>query len=185
MSDVGINLLPWRQRDAIRRRRRYFASLGLCALLPGLAVALLTWHTRMEVDAVRAEMSTYRQAAHAGGDLADLTSRASQLEGQIQDLQAWQVEIDQLDQQRTSVVALWTELATLLPDSMHYRNLTLEDRSLEIQGFTASSPDLATYLRRLEASQVLDSPRLIDLEDEASGKRFGVQTHLRMQEPSA
>ncbi|MCY4278790.1 MAG: PilN domain-containing protein [Gammaproteobacteria bacterium] len=181
MSDVRINLLPWRQRLAAKRRRKYFIALAACAVLPGAVVAMLAWHTRAQVNELRAHISILAEANQAATDVvADQTLLA----GHIEELQAWQVELNRLERQRSTFVSLWTELARLLPDSIHYQHLMLEDHSLEIQGFTASSPDLATYLRRLETSQVLDSPRLIDLKDEASGKRFGVQATLRIEAPA-
>ena len=180
MSDVRINLLPWRQRLATKRRRRYFVALAACALLPGVAVAISAWHTLLHVNELRAHISVLAEANQAA---AEVVADQTLLAGHIQDLQAWQAELDRLERQGSVFVSLWTELAKLLPDSMHYQRLTLEDRSLEIRGFTASSPDLASYLRKLETSQVLDSPRLVDLKDEASGKRFGVQATLRIEAP--
>ncbi len=178
MSDVRINLLPWRQRLSAKRRRRYFVALGLCAVLPAAAVAMLAWHTLLHINELRGQISILAEANQAA---AEVVADQALLAGHIQDLKAWQVELDRLEQQRSIFVSLWTELARLLPDSIHYQRLMLEDHSIEIQGFTASSPDLATYLRRLETSRVLDSPRLVDLKDEASGKRFGVQATLRAE----
>ena len=177
MSHGSLNLLPWRQREAARRRRVYLAVLVSCAVVPGLARFVTGLDTRMEVSEVRAQVSTYAKASQAASELSGDTALLAR---QIEDLEAWLVELDQLEDQRGMFGALWHELAAELPDSMHFSGLLLEGLRLEVQGFTTSSPDLASYLRRLETASAIESPRLIDLEDESGGKRFGVLATLKI-----
>ena len=177
MSGLNLNLLPWRQRQMARRRRVYLAVLVSCALLPGLALVLSGLDARAQVNEKRAQASAYAKANQAA---AELDEEAALLAREIEHLHAWLAEIDHLEQHRGVFVSLWADLAAQLPDSMHFSALILDGLSLQIQGFTTSSPDLASYLRRLESSSALEAPRLIDLEDEPGGKRFGVQATVRI-----
>lgn len=170
-----VNLLPWRQRREKQQQHTYFLMLALSVLLPSIAAFLLHWEQSMEVDRLRSEISRYKQAGERSEGIKD---KQALLIGRIDEAEAWLVEYEAFVAHRTLFVKLWGELARHLPDSMHYRSLQLEDSSLTLTGMTMSSPDLATYMRRLEASPVFVAPRLIDLEDAPVGHRFGIEAEL-------
>ena len=139
-------------------------------------LGLLAWYTHLKVDDVRIQSSALASNIEAA---SDMEAEQALLAGRIRDLEAWQAQIEHLRKRRVDLVAIWSELAVNLPDSMHFSGLTLAGPNFGMQGTTTSSPDLATYLRRLENSAVLDSPRLIDLQDTPLGKQFAVAAVLR------
>lgn len=176
MTGHAVNLLPWRVRQEEKRRRTYFSMLALSVILPSLAAALLHWEKGKAVDEVRSELSDLKFAQERIEGIKDeqalLASRTAEAE-------AWLAEYEVFYARRLLFLRLWSELARHLPDSMHYRKLQLERRGLMLAGVTSSSPDLATFMRRLEASPAIASPRLTDLEDTPLGHRFGIEAKPR------
>ena len=182
MTNQAVNLLPWRERQERKRQCTYFLILAMSVILPCFGAFLLHWEKGKEVDRLRSEISGYRLASERLGEIKDeqelLTSR-------IAEADSWLVEYEVIFERRLLFLRFWSELARHLPDSMHYQSLQLDRSSLNLTGMTNSSPDLATYMRRLEASSVFDSPRLIDLEDMSAGHQFGIEANLAVLREAA
>ena len=177
MTNQAVNLLPWRERKARKRQRTYLVILAMSVILPCLGAFLLHWEKGKEVDRLRSEISSHRLAIE---DIKEIEDEQALLTSKIAEAEAWLVEYEVFFARRTLFLRLWSELARHLPDSMHYRSLRLDSSRLTLTGITSSSPDLATYMRRLEASSVFVSPRLIDLEDAPAGHQFGIEASVAL-----
>ncbi len=175
MTDQAVNLLPWRQRQEKKRQRTYFLILAMSVVLPGFGAFLLHWEKGKEVDQLRREVRGYRLA---GERLEEIKHQQALVTSRIDESEAWLIEYEVFFERRLLFLKLWSELARHLPDSIHYRSFKLDRSSLTLTGMTSSSPDLATYMRRLEASSVFVSPRLIDLEDTPTGHQFEIEASL-------
>ncbi len=175
MSAHDLNLLPWRKRKEERHRRAYFVMLGMSVVAPCLGAFAMHWERGIEVSRLRAEVAGYRLAIES---TEQMEAERALLGNHILEAEGWLAEFERLLQRRGDFLRLWTELAAHLPDSMHYQTVVLEGSSVTLSGVTSSSPDLATYMRRLEASALFASPRLIDLEDTPSGHKFGIEARL-------
>lgn len=149
--------------------------LALSLVIPGLGAFIMHWERGMEVMRLRAEMVGYRLVIERMEQMED---ERGLLHNKILEAEGWLSDFDQFLERRGHFLRLWTELATHLQDSMHYQSVALEKSSVFLTGVTGSSPDLATYMRRLEASTLFASPRLIALEDTPSGHRFGIEAQL-------
>lgn len=182
MTNQAVNLLPWRERQDRRRQVAYFLVLAMSVILPCLGALLLHSETGREVERLRSEISGYRLA----NDRTELIKeQQARLTSKIDQAENWLAEYEVLLARRMLFLRLWSELAQHLPDSMHYQSLELERSSLILTGVTNSSPDLATYMRRLEASSVFVSPRLIELEDSLAGHQFGIEASLALDVEAA
>ncbi len=166
-----INLLPWRARANARRRRLYLVLLTGSVSLPCCLMLAVHLERSLEVAQLRAELAHQRFAIDAA---TAAQAEETRLISAIEQTESWLAACDQFLARRSLFVRLWQELATHLEASMHYRHVMLEHETVSLRGITRSSPDLATYLRRLEASPLFLSPRLIDLEDTALGHEFGI-----------
>ena len=182
MTNQAVNLLPWRERQERKRQRTFFLILTMSVILPCFSAFLLHWEKGKEVDRLHSEISGYRLASER---LEEIKDEQVQLTSRLAEAESWLVEYEVFFERRLRFLKLWSELARHLPDSMHYRSLQLDGSSLNLTGMTNSSPDLATYMRRLEASSVFDSPRLIDLEDTPAGHQFGIEASLAISAESA
>ena len=175
MTAPALNLLPWRERGERRGRRIYWLALAACLILPCLLASALNLQARSELLALRKEI---RQASVEREAMARLGEQQQRIEGEIDASKGWLKAFERLGERRALVLELWSELSLHLPDSAYYERIATHSEGVLITGITDSSPELASYLRRLEASPSFASPRLIDLEDHPNGHRFSVEADI-------
>ena len=179
MTASGLNLLPWRERREKRRKVNYWFFLALSTLAPFLLALALNLQARSELGGLRDEI---RQASLEREAMTGIVEERQLLEVEIGTSEGWLRESARLAQRRSLVLDLWSELSRHLPDAVYYERIAADREGILISGITASSPELASYLRRLEASPSFSAPRLIDLEDHPSGHRFSIEASVWMQD---
>lgn len=181
MSSVGhlsqdgglvLNLLPWRERLEKRRKAQYLLWLSLALAAPCLAATWLNLQAKTELDSLRDQIASAAQEREAMQQLAEARQEASI---RIATRREWLEDYEALRRRRSLTLDIWSELARHLPDAIYYDGIAAEGDEIRITGFTASSPELASYLRRLEASATFPSPRLTDLEDHPYGHKFAIE----------
>ena len=172
VAPFDINLLPWRARAAARRRRNFLFVLGMAVVLPVLGVSVMNLRSGRELTQIRADLTSLQAAS---GRVEDLRAERSLLLTEIEEAQFWLRDFDALLVRRARLPHIWGELALHLRGSMHLQRVELDEDTLRIAGVTNSSPDLATYMRRLEASPSFVAARLIDLADTSGGHSFAIE----------
>lgn len=157
-----INLLPWRE-EARQRRRKEFAAAGGLALVFTLLLAVLV-HLQTE------------------GRIGDQLARNQLLEGEItqldrqikeiQDLEKIKADllsrmeiIQQLQESRPEIVRLFEELVVAIPDGVYLTKLEQNGRAVVVEGHAQSNARVSAFMRSIEASQWIGSPRLLLIED--------------------
>lgn len=159
-----INLLPWREEHRQEQKKQFLAMIVLTLFLAGAIVGLIHIQVASKIDyqSSRNRFLTSEIAAldKEIAEISDLQKvRRSLLERMevIQDLQS----------SRPSIVHLFTEIVSTVPNGVYLQSLTQTGPNLVIKGEAESNARVSTYMRNLDDSEWLKEPNLsvIEIED--------------------
>lgn len=168
-----INLLPWRETRRKEREREFAGMAGGAALLA--AAVILYAHVQI------GSMTEFQQSRNAAltHEIAELDKAIAEiktLEAEKSDLLARMEVIQDLQLSRPEVVHLFSELATTLPEGVHYTAIKREGTGITVGGIAQSNARVSTLMRNLENSPWLEKPLLEIVEtsekDQARNARF-------------
>ncbi len=164
MSMTRINLLPWREELRQEQKKQFAYMLGMTCLLAIAIVALIHFQMQGKIDYQKSRNNFLNQEiAKVNEEITEISElqkvRRSLIERMevIQDLQA----------SRPSIVHLFTEIVSTVPNGVYLKTLTQTDTNLLINGEAESNARVSTYMRNLSASDWLKDPNLtvIEIED--------------------
>ena len=174
-----INLLPWRQALA-QRRRKYF----LVFLLAFACVALAAvWLADQVIDQAIDRQVT--RNSHVGKDVAAQDARINtidDLQEQSQQLAERMKVVQDLHEARSAGAQLLDQLARAVPEGVHLHEVVARGDSVSISGSAESSQDIAQLMRSLEASQGAHATRLQHVRAEGADGRNEFQLMVRQGE---
>lgn len=148
--NTRINLLPWRQALA-QRRRKYFLAFLLAFACVALAAV---WLADQVIDQAIDRQVTRND--RVGSDVGALDSRIKtidDLQVQSQQLAERMKVVQDLHDNRSSGAMLLDQLARAVPDGVHLHEVVANGDTLSISGSADSSQDIAQLMRRLEANE--------------------------------
>ena len=174
-----INLLPWRQALA-ERRRKYF----LVFLLTFACVALAAvWLADQVIDQAIDRQVTRNN--HLSKDVTIQDSRIKtidDLQEQSQQLAARMKVVQDLHESRSASAQLLDQLARAVPDGVHLHEVVAKGNTVKVSGSAESSQDIAQLMRRLEASEGAHATRLQHVRAEGQGGGNEFQLMVRQGE---
>ncbi|QOQ74116.1 PilN domain-containing protein [Pseudomonas poae] len=174
-----INLLPWRQALA-ERRRKYF----LVFLLAFACVALAAvWLADQVIDQAIDRQVTRNN--HLSKDVTIQDSRIKtidDLQEQSQQLAARMKVVQDLHESRSASAQLLDQLARAVPDGVHLHEVVAKGNTVKVSGSAESSQDIAQLMRRLEASEGAHATRLQHVRAEGQGGGNEFQLMVRQGE---
>lgn len=172
-----INLLPWRQLLAERRRKYLLVLLLAFACLALAAVWLADQVIDQAIDrqVTRNVRLDGNVAVHDSRikTIDDLQERSQQLAQRMKVMQ-------DLHDARSSGARLFDQLARAMPDGVHLHEVVANGDTVSIRGSADSNQDIAQLMRRLEASQGGHSARLERVQ--AEGERGAHQFQLMVRQ---
>ncbi len=164
MSMTRINLLPWREELRQEQKKQFAMMLGMTAVLAIAIVALIHFQMQAKIDYqlsrnnfLNAEIAKVNEEIKEISELQKVRRSLIERMEVIQDLQA----------SRPSIVHLFTEIVSTVPNGVYLKTLTQTDTNLLINGEAESNARVSTYMRNLAASDWLKDPNLtvIEIED--------------------
>ncbi len=159
-----INLLPWREELRQERQKQYMTLLALCMALAVAIVGLIHFQMANKID--------YQKGRNQflNNEIAKLDKEIEEIR-ELQKVRKSLVErmeiIKALQESRPSVVHLFTELVTTVPNGVYLKTLEQNYDTLVIVGEAESNARLSCYMRNLNDSEWLKDPNLdvIQIED--------------------
>jgi len=164
MVMTTINLLPWREEHRQKQKKDFAIMLGMTALLAAAIVGLIHFQMQAKID--------YQLSRNAF-----MTNEIKKLEEEIKEISELQkvrrslIErmevIQDLQRSRPSIVHLFTEIVSTVPNGVYLETLAQTGSNLLINGQAESNARVSTYMRNLSASEWLKDPNLtvIEIED--------------------
>lgn len=164
MVMTTINLLPWREEHRQKQKKDFAVMLGMTALLAIAIWGLIHVQMQAKID--------YQLSRNAF-----MTNEIKKLEEEIKEIKELQkvrrslIErmevIQDLQRSRPSIVHLFSEIVSTVPNGVYLESLAQTGSNLLINGQAESNARVSTYMRNLSASEWLKDPNLtvIEIED--------------------
>ena len=174
-----INLLPWRQALA-ERRRKFFLMLLLAFACVALAAM---WLADQVIDQAIDRQVT--RNSYLDKDVAVLDSRIKTIDDlhvQSQQLAQRMKVVEDLHDGRSAGAQLLDQLARALPDGVHLHEVVAKGDTVSIRGSAESSQDIAQLMRRLEATEGAHATRLQHVRTEGARGANEFQLMVRQGE---
>lgn len=157
-----INLLPW--REALRKRRQRDFAIAAATALALTAFAGVLVHLQIEAW-ILAQQSRNQF----------LTDQIRQLDLQIKEIQGLEQTkanllarmgvIQELQESRPEAVRLFDELVTAIPEGVFLTKVEQTGRSIVVEGRAQSNARVSAFMRNVEGSAWIGSPRLLLIEN--------------------
>jgi len=164
MIITTINLLPWRE-ELRQEQKKQFITMAVMSALLALAVwGLIHFQMQSKID-YQLSRNNY------------MTNEIKKLDEEIKEIRELQkvrrslVErmevIQDLQASRPTIVHLFSEIVSTVPNGVYLESLAQTGSNLLINGEAASNARFSTYMRNLSASEWLKDPNLtvIEIED--------------------
>ena len=160
MTDVRINLLPWRQQFRERRQQDFLKALAGACLLGLALVAFGYYHYQRAIDRQQARnVSLQSEAAR----LDQRIDQLRQLQQQRGELLARMEAVQQLQGNRSVIVRIFHELAEQLAPGVWYTRVVRMGDEIRLFGVAESSKGISEQLRNLADSRWLARPNVLEI----------------------
>lgn len=159
---ILINLLPHREEKRIQRKQRFFAALGMSALIGLVLVAL--WY------GVQQQMIGSQQARNGflKSEIAKLDEEikdVSTLKSEIDALKARQKAVEDLQTDRNMPVHILNELARQTPEGIYLKSIKQEGQFVMVSGVAQTNERVSAFLRNTgNNSPWLERPELQEIK---------------------
>ena len=139
--------------------------------------------SRIERDGLEFVMSLIKQQDRRN---AYLSEQIRQLDKKIEEIKALEKEkesliarmkaIETLPTSRPIIVHLFDELVSTLPEGVYLRNVSQTGNKVTIQGVAQSNARVSNYMRNVEASEWVESPKLSIIQSKSQeGRRETIE----------
>lgn len=184
---ILINLLPHREEKRNRRKRAFFAGLGLAAV-GGLLVAALWYGVLDQMKSAQEERNAY-----LGSEIKKLEAQIkdiANLRAEIDALRARQKAVEDLQTDRNIPVHLLNELVKQTPEGVYLTAIRQTGRVVAVNGTAQSNERVSEFLRNtLYSSPWLEKPELVEIRAGASqggrGRLYDFSMRLTIKQPPA
>ena len=159
-----INLLPWREELRQEQKKQFGILTALMMLLATAIVGLI--HIQM-VTKIDYQLSRNKFMSGEISKLDEEIAEISELRKVRRSLVERMEVIQDLQRSRPSIVHLFTEIVSTVPNGVYLESLTQTGNNLLMNGQAESNARVSTYMRNLDASDWLKAPNLsvIEIED--------------------
>lgn len=166
---MRINLLDWRQARRDRRKKQFFALLGL-----GVAGAVLIGLTGMMLASGAVDQQKARNQ-YLKREIAEIDRKIREIEDLERtkaNLLARMRVIEELQGSRAATVHFFDEIVNTLPEGINLTFVKQQGGNVTIEGVAESNSRVSTYMKNLDASPWFDDPRLVIIKStEGKGRR--------------
>jgi len=156
-----INLLPWREEQRQEQTRQFATVTALSMALTGALIFMVhvTFNNQIDHQKMRNKMLQ--------DEIATLDASLKQieaLEDTKEQLLARMDVIQSLQQQRPQIVHLFDDFVRTVPEGIYLTDIKQEVGQLTIKGVAESNGRVSAYMRNIDASEWMTTPKLKVIE---------------------
>jgi type IV pilus assembly protein PilN len=156
-----INLLPWREELRHEQTRQFATITGLSLALTAAVIFMIHAMINNQI-----EFQNYRNNL-LQSEIKTLDNSLSQiatLEDKKEQLLARMDIIQSLQQQRPQIVHLFDDFVRTVPEGIYLTKVVQEGLKLTIQGVAESNGRVSAYMRNIDKSEWMSTPKLKVIE---------------------
>jgi type IV pilus assembly protein PilN len=166
-----INLLPWREELRARRKKEFFAVIGIAAVVTLVLWGVVHLYYSSSIDN-QGNRNKYLEA-----EITKLDAKIEEiktLEKEREQLLARMKAIEKLQTSRPLIVHLFDEIVNTLPEGVYLTSITQTGKEIVVNGAARSNARVSNFMRNIEKSDFLENARLDVVQTGASsGKGMG------------
>ena len=164
MIITRINLLPWREELRQEQKKQFLLMLVMTCVLAAAIVGLIHFQMQAKIDYQLARNKFVSdEIAKVDKEIAEISELQKVRRSLIERMEV----IQDLQGSRPSIVHLFSEIVSTVPNGVYLESLAQTGSNLLINGEAESNARVSTYMRNLAASDWLKEPNLtvIEIED--------------------
>jgi type IV pilus assembly protein PilN len=164
MIITQINLLPWREELRQEQKKQFVLMSVMTCVLAAAIVGLIHFQMQAKIDY---QSSRNRFITNEINKVDEEIKEISELKKVRRSLVERMEVIQNLQGSRPSIVHLFTEIVSTVPNGVYLKSLKQTGSKLLVNGQAESNARVSTYMRNLSASEWLKEPNLtiIEVED--------------------
>jgi len=184
MIVTQINLLPWREEMRQEQKKLFAVMAVMTCILAAAIVGLIHFQMQSKIDY---QLSRNRYMTQEIGKLDEEIKEISELQKVRRSLIERMEVIQDLQGSRPSIVHLFTEIVSTVPNGVYLQSLVQNGSNLVIKGEAESNARVSTYMRNLQASEWLKDPNLtiIEIEDKTVNRISTFTLTVKQTSPNA
>jgi type IV pilus assembly protein PilN len=181
---TSINLLPWREWKRQEQKKQF--GLWSVLSLSLAAVIMLLIHIQMGTK-IDYQLSRNNYISSEISQLDKKIAEIVELQKVRRSLLERMAVIQDLQRSRPSIVHLFTEIVTTVPNGVYLQSLSQTDDNLIMSGEAESNSRVSTYMRNLSGSDWLKDPNLtvIQIEDKKVNRISAFTLTVKQTSPNA
>ena len=159
---ILINLLPHREERRQRRKKAFYAGLGLSAMV-GIAVAGVWYLILQEMIGTQQERNAYlsTEIQKLEGQIKDIAT----LKAEIESLKARQKAVEDLQTDRNLPVHLLNELVKQTPEGVYLTAIRQDGQVVAVNGIAQTNERVSEFLRNTAYNSTwLERPELVEIK---------------------
>jgi type IV pilus assembly protein PilN len=179
-----INLLPWREEQRQEQKKQFTVLTLLMMTLAGFIVLLMYVQMSAKIDY---QLSRNKFMSSEITKLDEEIAEIRDLRKVRRSLVERMEVIQDLQRSRPSIVHLFTEIVSTVPNGVFLQTLTQSGNNLLMNGEAESNARVSTYMRNLDNSEWLKTPNLtvIEIEDKKVNRISTFTLTVKQTSPGA
>jgi type IV pilus assembly protein PilN len=184
MSMTQINLLPWREELRQEQKKQFGLMVAMTLVLAAAIVGLIHFQMQAKIDY---QLSRNRFMTQEIAKVDEEIKEIAELQKVRRSLIERMEVIQDLQASRPSIVHLFTEIVSTVPNGVYLKTLAQTGSNLLINGEAESNARVSTYMRNLSASDWLKDPNLtvIEVEDKTTNRISTFTLTVKQTSPNA
>ncbi len=156
-----INLLPWREEQRQEQTRQFATITVLSMVLTGALIFMVhvTFNNQIDHQSYRNKILQDEIAR-----LDESLQQIEKLEETKEQLLARMDVIQSLQQQRPQIVHLFDDFVRTVPEGIYLTDIKQEANQLTIKGVAESNGRVSAYMRNIDSSEWMTTPKLQVIE---------------------
>ena len=184
MSMTQINLLPWREELRQEQKKQFGLMVAMTLVLAAAIVGLIHFQMQAKIDY---QLSRNRFLTQEIAKVDEEIKEIAELQKVRRSLIERMEVIQDLQASRPSIVHLFTEIVSTVPNGVYLQTLAQTGSNLLITGEAESNARVSTYMRNLSASDWLKDPNLtvIEVQDKTTNRISTFTLTVKQTSPNA
>ncbi len=184
MIMTRINLLPWREELRQEQKKQFGVMAVMSCVLAAAIVGLIHFQMQSKIDY---QLSRNRFMSNEIIKVDEEIKEISELQKTRRSLIERMEVIQDLQGSRPSIVHLFTEIVSTVPNGVYLETLSQKGSDLLVTGEAESNARVSTYMRNLQASEWLKDPNLtvIEIEDKTVNRISSFKLTVKQTSPNA
>ena len=177
---ANINLLPWREEQRKELTQQFLIVMGVCAAFAGIIIFGVHIFIGNQMDYQNDRNNFLKnEITRLDKELKQIDN----LENTKEKLLSRMEVIQSLQQTRPQIVHLFDELVRTVPEGIYLNSIKQKGKNLTIDGIAESNGRVSAYMRNLDASDWMKTPKLKVIKTKKGSLRSSEFTLITTQSP--